>query len=86
MPPIVSVRVGLTLKILKEGKDTYQFIRPEIEIAGIDCEKNVKKQLQMAEQVAHTTWSSVSDLLEAEINSELGFSKDAAVKEEGNAK
>lgn len=80
MAPLVSVRIGMTLKILKDGKTTYQTIHPEIEISNIDCDGDVHKQLEMAEQVIHITWDKVSGLIERKIKEELGFSKDEAIK------
>jgi len=80
MAPIVSVQIGMTLKILKDGKDTFQNIRPEIRIDNIDCGGNIKKQLEMAEQAIHTTWSKLSDLIEKQVKEELGFSKSESLK------
>jgi len=81
--PKVSVEIGMTLKLNKDGKDTFQFIRPTIGIADIDAngdEKDLKRQLDLAKSAISQTWDTVSDLVEKQINEELGLSSKEQMK------
>lgn len=78
----IDVGIGMTLKIWRDGKDTYQTIRPEFMVRGIqDPEKGgkegreaIKKQLKRAKAIAFLAWDEMSDWIEVKVMEELGQS------------
>ena len=72
--PKIGVKIGLTLKIQREGKESYEFIRPEIEIKDIEASFNandISNQLLMSKKTVILVWDTVSELLEQEMIKEL---------------
>lgn len=65
----VGSKIGLTLKLFKEG--SYEFIRPEIYIEDIDTEKDVTQQLKDAEIALTETWEKTKEQVNERIISEM---------------
>jgi len=65
----VSAGIGLTLKLFRD--DSYQFIRPSVEILEIDSEKDVKEQLDLAVKALDETWDVVTEQVNQKILAQM---------------
>ena len=63
--PKVSVKIGLTLKLFKGS--SYEFIRPEIGIEGIDTDSDVEAQIATAREALNKAWDAVQDEVQVKV-------------------
>ena len=66
---IVSARCGFTLKLFKNS--SYEFIRPDCGIDGIDTDGDVEEQIKLAIPAALATWEGVTEVMNKIIAQEM---------------
>jgi hypothetical protein len=65
----VSAKCGFTLKLWKDS--SYEFIRPEASIEGIDPNGDIEEQIKQAIPAALATWEGVTEVMNKIIAQEM---------------
>ena len=65
----VSAKVGLTLKLFKES--SYEFIRPEVSIEGIDTDGDIQQQITDSLNALKLVWDATTEQMNKIIAEEM---------------